>query len=90
MEQDYDDYIVFLLGADTFTISHKIRELAREFGMDGIFEDCVYIAQKFNEYDKLKYNLYSQYESFERFLEEYDAEINNYLEEGIKFEIKEI
>ena len=85
----YDDYITFLLIGDNFAISKTLREMASEFGMDEIYNACQYIATKFEEYDKDKYNYYSQYESLERFLKEYDIEIRNYLENSEKFTLKE-
>lgn len=87
-KQNFDHYIVFILGSDNFEVCKKIREIANEWGMNGIYEDCIYIAKKFNEYDKNKYNYYSQYESLSKFLNDYDKEINDYLDKGIKFNIK--
>lgn len=87
-KQNYDEYVVFVLGTDNFDICKKIRNKAIEFGMDGLYEICIYLATKFEEYDKDKYNTWSQYESLEHFLNEYEKEINNYLDKGIKFDIK--
>lgn len=87
--EDYDAYIVFLLGADNFEISKFIRTLADENGMDGIFENCIYIARKFEHWDKDKYDEMGQYESLEHFLKEYDTQIRKYLEHGIEFNVKE-
>lgn len=87
MGKDFDNYIVFLLGTDNFEISKEIRHLAEEFGMDGIYEDCVYIAQQFEKYDKNNYNTTSQYESLEKFLATYDTEIKEFLHNRTKFEI---
>lgn len=84
----YDDYITFLLIGDNFAISKTLREMAGEFGMDEIYNACQYIATKFEEYDKDKYNYYSQYESLERFLKEYDKEIKYYIYWGTEFKIK--
>lgn len=84
----YDEYIVFVLGCDNFKVCEKIRTLAKEWGADSLYEDCVYLAQKFNLYDSDKYNYLSQYESLCKFLQEYENEIDEYLENGTKFEIK--
>lgn len=87
-KQNFENYIVFILGTDNFEICKKIREIASREGMDNIYENCIYIAKKFNEYDKNKYNYYSQYESLRRFLNDYNKEINEYLDKGIKFNMK--
>lgn len=88
-KQNYDEYIVFILGTDNFDICKKIRDKAIEFGMDGLYEICIYLATKFEKYDKDKYNTWSQYESLRRFLKEYEKEINDYLNNEIGFDIKE-
>lgn len=91
-KKDYDEYIVFLLGADNFDVCHKLRKLAEQIGMDGTYEYAVYIAQKFNEcYNyitkKLKFN-WSQYDCFEEFLFNYEEEILYYIDNSIEFKIK--
>lgn len=84
--KNYSDYIVFLLGGDTFgEITEEIDKIKYEYGMDSAFEDCVYIAQKFNEYDT-NWN-YSEYESLVFFLEEYKHDIIRYLRDNIEFTI---
>lgn len=78
-EQDVS-YIVFLLGTDNFKTSKEIRKIAEEFcNMSALYENCIYIANKFLEYDKEFYNTKSQYESLETFLIEYENQIIDYL-----------
>lgn len=81
------EYIVFLLGTDNFKISNKIRELGREWGMNTIFEDCCYIADRFLQYDKRNEDYMSEYESLCMFLEEYAQQIEDFLDDGTAFEI---
>lgn len=83
------EYIVFLLGADTFEISSTIRYRSKLFGMDTLYEDCCYIADKFLEYDKRNEDIMSQYESLCNFLEEYADELDEFLDYGTTFEIGE-
>ena len=83
------EYIVFLLGADTFDISSTIRYRSKLFGMDTLYEDCCYIADKFLEYDKRNEDIMSEYESLCNFLEEYADELDEFLNYGITFEIGE-
>lgn len=84
------DYITFLLGADNFEICHFIRNLAKEHGdINLIYDDCYYIAGKFNEYDKRNYDIMSEYDSLSYFLKEYDKEIKEFLLDGAGFEIRE-
>ena len=82
------EYIVFLLGADNFKVSQKIRQIALNFGMDNLFDDCCYIADKFLQYDKRNEDYMSEYESLVMFLTEYEKEINDFLDNGEAFEIK--
>lgn len=84
-------YIVFLLGSDSFKICDFIREQAKVNGMDGIFEDCHYIAKQFEEFDDQNefYKTHSLYDTFEIFLNEYDEDIRKYFTDGTKFELKE-
>ena len=91
-KKNYDEYIVFLLGADNFDVCHKLRKLAEQIGMDETYEYAVYIAQKFNEYDdyvtkELNFN-WSQYDCFEEFLSKHETKINNYIDNSIEFEIE--
>ena len=87
--QNYDDYIVFVLGTDNFNFSQKLRNMY-DLGMDELYGICVYIAQKFEEYDNytidLGYNI-SQYENLCRFLHEYEKQIDDYLLDCAEFEI---
>ena len=89
-QQRQRNYITFLLGSDNFDICHFIRNLAKEHGdINLIYDDCYYIAGKFNEYDKRNYDIMSEYESLSYFLKEYDKEIKEFLLEGAGFEIRE-
>lgn len=85
----YDDYIVFVLGTDNFIFSQKLRNMY-DLGMDELYGICVYIAQKFEEYDNytidLGYNI-SQYENLCRFLDKYVTQIDDYLIDKTEFEI---
>ena len=83
------EYIVFLLGADTFDISSTIRYRGKLFGMDTLYDDCCYIADKFLEYDKRNEDIMGEYESLCNFLEEYADEIDEFLNYGITFDIGE-
>jgi hypothetical protein len=90
--RNYDDYIVFLLGADDFKISKLIRKKAEELGdMFGAYELSITIAQKFEEYSE-KYFMYdiSTYEVFANYLEDYEKEIVDFIEsDGVNcFEIR--
>jgi len=88
-EQRRASYIAFLLGIDNFFISHKIRDLNEEFAIPiELFEDCMFIAKKFLEYDKRNYNTMGEYESLEYFLQDYENEIVEYLENRTNFEIR--
>ena len=85
----YDDYIVFVLGTDNFNFSEKLRNMY-ELGMDELYGICVYIAQKFEEYDNYTIDLghnISQYENLCRFLDKYMSQIDNYLFYGTEFEL---
>lgn len=88
MKRNYDDYILFLLGADDFYISHEIRALCQKIGMDGAYECCQYIAQQFEKFDK-HHTQISQYDSFTQFLELYHDNILDYIDMDIKIQIKE-
>ena len=80
MKKEQSNYIVFLLGADNFDICKLIRKTAKEHScIDELYEDCKIIAKQFEKYDKENYNKISQYESFERFLQEYDEEIKDFI-----------
>ena len=89
MDRDYDDYIVFLLGADNFETSKLIRQLAGTFGMDTLFDNCVYIAKRFETYDKER-SYTSKYINLQDFLDIYNDEIRNYLLNGTRFEVRKV
>ena len=84
-----ETYITFLLIGDNFEISKLLREKCRDWGMNEMFEDCLYIARRFVEYDERNLETMSMYDSFERFIAEYDAEIRAFIEDNNKdFDIK--
>ena len=90
--RNYNDYIVFLLGADDFKISKLRRKKADALGdMFGVYELCVTLAQKFEEYSE-KYFTYdiSTYDVFANYLEDYEKEIIDFIEsDGVDyFEIR--
>lgn len=85
----YDDYIVFLLGSDRFEICNTIRDMADEFGIDTMYTRCIYLAIKFQKYDQRNVNTQSQYDSFCEFLVAYEKEIIDYLENDVRFDIKD-
>ena len=82
----YDEYIAFLLIGDEFDVSKKLRNLSKQWGMDDLYTTCIYIATKFQEYDKDK-NYKPQYESLVWFLREYEKQINEYIDDGTEFEL---
>ena len=86
--KNYDDYIVFLLGADSFKVCDTFRTLSASYGMDTMFEYCQHISAKFIEYDKKENLNISTYDSFARFLAQYEQQIDNYLFNNIDFDIK--
>lgn len=79
-EQTYNNYVVFLLGADDTPIARKIRELSEKYGMDAVFEVCEGIASKFEEFDKNHTDM-STYESLNLFLSAHEVEVANYINE---------
>lgn len=88
MRDNYDNYIVFLLGADNFDVCKKIRSMCEEFGMDEMYDACVYIAQMFQKYDDANWDK-PQYDNFAHFLNQYNKEIDIFLIENIKFNVGE-
>lgn len=83
------NYIAFLLGTDNFDICDFIRAKALEFGaIDMIYDDCISIAKKFIKYDKKNYDIMGEYESFEHFIDEYDKEIRDFINDSIDFEVE--
>lgn len=90
-KNDFDNYIVFLLGSDNFEVCNLLRNAMSEWGADGVYEMCIYLAQKFYEYDHTRpYTNKSLYDSFSDFLQEYEDSIKEYINKGIYFTIKEI
>ena len=83
---EYDNYIVFLLGCDEFGICQKIRDLCHEYGVDSMYDDCIYVAKKFEEYDR-KHQDNARYENFFDFLKIYEKELNDFLYDGIGFDV---
>ena len=76
-------YIIFLLGTDDFKISKAIRDYAKQnCDMNSTYTLAEQIASKFLEYDKLYYNNLSMYESLENFLQEYEKQILDFIENG--------
>ena len=82
-----ESYATFLLIGDQFPISKTIRELSVFEGMDTMFDDCMYIAKRFAEYDTQYSDTYSLYENFEKFLAEYEEEIMDFLIHSTAFDI---
>lgn len=88
---ELQNYIVFLLGTDNFDICKKIREQGKsKCDMFDMFEKCNYIASRFCEYDKRNADTMGEYESFTHFLQDYNNEINNFVENDTDFEIREV
>lgn len=77
-EKNYSDYIVYILGADNFDISIKLRNYGAVFGMDTAYNKAVAIAQKFELYDKqLPY--ISQYLNLTAFIEHYNEQLLDFI-----------
>lgn len=73
-QNGYDNYIVYILGADNFDICKKLRDYGAKFGIDLAHEKAVKIAQKFELYDKqLPY--ISQYLNLMAFIEHYNEKL---------------
>ena len=76
-------YIIFLLGSDDFKISKAIRDYAKQnCDMNATYTLAEQIANKFLEYDKIYYNNLSMYDSLENFLQEYEKQILDFIENG--------
>lgn len=76
-------YIIFLLGSDDFKISKAIRDYAKQnCDMHSTYTLAEQIASKFLEYDKIYYNNLSMYDSLENFLQEYEKQILDFIENG--------
>ena len=87
----YDNYIVFVLGADNFEISKIMRTISEQHGaIDEMYDQCVYLAKRFAEYDNIQ-NLCMTppYEILEMFLKEYKEQILKYVINGEEFKVKE-
>lgn len=82
-------YIAFLLATDNFNVSRDIKWYIEEkYDMQAIYDDCMFIAGKFLEYDKRNYNTLSQYDSLVNFTLEYEKEIINYFTSNEDFKIR--
>lgn len=75
------NYIMFVLGADSFEISEMLRERATDWGMDGLYDNCECIAHAFAIYDWCTDNqeYMSEYESLVGFLSHYDDLIKSFI-----------
>lgn len=79
MEQNYEDYIVFVLGADNFRLSKYIRKQMWEhdYGMDELYDFCKLVATDFEESEENMDLSISQYTALEKFL---DKNTQKYIE----------
>lgn len=85
--QNYDDYILFILGANDNYLSRFIRDLiAVTDDLFGVYEKCVYVATKFAEYDT--HPTQSQLDAFYYFISEYKTQISNWFMRDEEFEIE--
>ena len=79
----------FLLATDNFNVSKDIKwYIENKYDMQAIYDDCMFIAKKFLEYDKRNYNTLSQYDSLANFVIEYENEIKNYFTSNKDFKIR--
>ena len=85
--KNYDNYICFVLGADSFKICDTIRTASASYGMDTIYEKCKYISAKFVEYDKKENKNISTYDSLAEFLVEYEKQIEDFIFDDIEIKI---
>lgn len=69
----YDNYVVFLLIGDSFSISEKLRAKADAYGMDGLYSICLAIAEDFNKSEQNKQNWLGLYTALEQFLSEKES-----------------
>lgn len=71
MKQDYEDYIVFVLGTDNFRLSKYIRKQMWEhdYGMDEVYDFCIMVARDFEESEENLDLSMSQYTALEKFLD---------------------
>lgn len=82
-------YIAFLLATDNFNVSQDIKwYIENKYDMQAIYDDCMFIAEKFLEYDKKNHNTLSQYDSLVNFVIEYENEIKNYFTSNEDFKIR--
>ena len=66
-------YIAFLLATDNFNVSQDIKwYIENKYDMQAIYDDCMFIAEKFLEYNKKNHNTLSQYDSLVNFVIEYE------------------
>ena len=75
------EYIAFCLIGDNFDISHILRENCSYYGMDGMFDICLSIAQAFVWYDVYvgNYDIMSTYDSLTEFLHNCDDAIKSFI-----------
>ena len=80
-DEDQINYITFILGADSFEISEMLRERANDWGMDGLYGNCEYIAHAFAIYDWCTDNqkIMDEYSSLCEFLSSYDDLIKSFI-----------
>ncbi len=77
-QKNYDNYIVYILGADDFNICKELRDLGASFGMDVAYNKAVAIAQKFELYDKQLPHI-SQYLNLTTFIEYYNEQLLDFI-----------
>lgn len=81
--KNYDDYIVFLLGADNFgEVTDKLHSIGYDYGMDTKYNLCIKIAENFKQYDELHIN-YPQYDNLSAYLFENEKQILNFIKKEI-------
>lgn len=77
------EYVIFLLGADNFDVSKKIRRLCMEQGMDVVYDKVFAIANTILFYDGLHNNV-DLYTNVSRFVEDlFIDDIFRFLQDNI-------
>lgn len=78
---DQINYIMFVLVGDSFEISELLRERAKDWGMDVLYDRCEIIAHAFAIYDYYSDNqsYMSEYDSLWEFLRHYDDDIKSFI-----------
>lgn len=77
------EYVIFLLGADNFEVSKRIRKLCEEQGMDVVYDKVFTIANTILTYDGFHNNV-DFYTNVSRFVEElFTDDIFKYLQDEI-------